>query len=467
MLVFMSFFELAVNKLSAFSFFNVASLFKFKMFEMPFVIMFMIAMIIISLIFVGGFVFRNFISGFRSLFASKNKGGSDSFSSFKCLASSLSSSMGLGATAGMTYMVYLFGPGIVFYIPIAAFLCAPLRFVEIMISNRYRQKTKDGLYEGGPAFYTREIFKNYGMAKIGSFLAILYAMIIFLSSFFGPAMLEINQVAEVISSFEFAQGQRAIISIISVAFVAVIIVGGIKRISSFFGYLMPIFVTSFVVMCLITTAYYYQNITPTIKLIIDNAINPKNAGIGGIMTFLFYTLRRIGLSTEVGLGSASTMHINSKRPVIEEAISGMLSPFIGSILISFFSGFIIVLTGHYNMPGMGGTGILLLSESLGSCVPFFKIIISILTVIMALNVMIGWSYYGSESAKKMFGKNSRYPYIALYLIAGFIGGIINDFGLIITLIDAVLMLAFILNFMSVVLDIKKIKIETKKYDAKN
>lgn len=463
----MHFFELFVQKLSAFSFFNIGSLFGFKMFEMPFVIMFMIAMIIISLAFVGDFVFKNFISGFRSLFEKPKDSKDDSFSSFKCLASSLSSTMGLGATAGMTYMVYIFGPGIVFYIPIAALLCVPLRFVEIMLSNRYRQKGKDGLYEGGPTLYTKEIFKNHNMAKIGIFLSVIYGLIVFFSSFFGPAMLEINQVAEIISSFKFAHGQREIISIISVIFVGIIIVGGIKRISNFFGYLMPIFVTSFVLMCIVTTVYYYENIIPTVKLIIESAINPKNAGIGGIITFLFYTLRRMGLSTEVGLGSASTMHINSKKPAIEEAISGMLSPFIGSILISFFSGFIIVLTGHYNMPGMGGTGIVLLSESLGSCFSFFKIVVSVLTVIMALNVMIGWSYYGSESAKRMFGKKAKYPYIFLYLLAGFAGGVIKDFGLIISLTDAILMLAFILNFFSVILDIKKIRKETKEYVTKS
>ncbi len=456
--------ETLSQKLMNVVFFNVFSFFPSLKMDLPISVLFIILMGFLSIFGLNFFPLRKFLISIKNLFISEKKDQTEGLSKFASIASAISASTGLGFLAGTGVAVVIFGPGLVFYIPFAAVFASCIRFIEVFLVHKYRQKDENGLFYGNPEIYIKKILEKRNFKKLGTYLAFLYCLIIICTSFFGPAMLEINQISKSVTSFHIFKDQEIIISIISVAFVSIIIFGGIKRISQFFLKSIPILIGLFFAISIFTIFKNKAHILNAFSVIFEDAFKPKTQIGGGILVLIFTALKRIMIGTEAGFGTAASMHAPSKEVnSIKEAISSMISPFIGSISVAFLVGFLVVLTDAYKIVDAKG-GITVLAYALSTGHPSFKFILTIITIFMALNVMIGWSYYGVINIQNLLGKWAKYPYLFIYILAGFLGGTLNDFQVILNLADATLFLVPFIHFFVIFLDFKEIKYEVKKYE---
>lgn len=456
--------SVAADALFKVSFFNILAPFGIHSIELPICIAYLtfgFAYVTIKLNFIQ---FTKMIEGFKhAMFgseASKEKG--ESVSPFKTLFTAVASSTGLNNTAGIAGMILIGGPGALFWMPIIIFLCMAFRYCEIYLSHKYRSTSNDGASLGGPFDYIRECFTSRGKPKVARVLSYSYAAILAFAGLVGVSMLEINQaVAIVTDNISILHEKEAIVSLACVGIVAYVIFGGTKRITNFFGSVMPFLIGIFWATSALIVIVKIKELPDALVLILKDAMHPK-ALAGGAFASFALCLRRFSMSTETGIGTAGIVHASSSEPSsVKEALGGMISPIINGFLVCVMTALVIILTGVYN--GQNGDGIVLLSHAFSSVHPYLAIVLTFMIPIMAMNVAIGWSYYGVKCVTYVLGKKLVKPFLIGYIIMGFIGGIVNDFQLILKIIDSALMLIPLINVTVVILMIKDIKAGLNEY----
>ncbi len=380
----------------------------------------------------------------------------DKISSFKTLFTAVASSAGLNNTAGVASMVLIAGPGTVLWIPIIVFACMAFRFAEIYLAHKYRSSS-DGSVLGGPFDYIERGLSEIGYKKLGKLGANAYALLLALSGLFGISLFEMNQAVQILTTrVDMFNNHEAIISLFCTILIAYVIFGGTKRIGNFFGNVMPFLVSVFLIISLSIIVVKINLLLPAINLIIEDAFRPKAIAGGALASFIL-CLRRIAMSNETGLGTAGIVHSSSiETNSIKEAFGGMVSPIINGFCISFVTAIVVVITGVYTS-NQNGDGIILLANAFGSVNKYFPISLTIMIPIMAMNVMIGWSYYGVKCIEFVFGPKVKIPYLVSYLILGFVGAFVTDFQVVIKIVDSSVMLIALINVPLVMIMSGKVK----------
>ena len=155
-------------------------------------------------------------------------------SHFQALATAVSGTVGNGNIAGVALAIAIGGPGATFWMILCGLIGMSTKFVECTLGVKYRDVGKDGTVYGGPMYYLTKGLKERGFARMGRFLAIIFALLCIGASFGGGNAAQSNQAAmQLVSSFGMEGGSaRTIIGVVMMIFVGIIIIGGIKRIAS-------------------------------------------------------------------------------------------------------------------------------------------------------------------------------------------------------------------------------------------
>ncbi len=372
-------------------------------------------------------------------------------SSLKILFTSVASCTGMNTVAGMVFMVCLGGPGTVFWIPILAFLCLPFRFAEVYLSHSMRS-SKSGEFLGGPFDYMTKGFERLKKPKIGRLLAYLYAFIMIVFGVVGASMYESNQFVSVISgSFSVLSDKRFIIGICLVILLSYIMIGGTRRIVSYMNLIFPIIAIVYFFVSLIVICVNYQKLGGAFVMIFNDAMHPK-AIAGGFVASLCMCARKICLAHETGLGTSGIVHSssNEKDSFVEATIS-MMTPIISSLFVSLMSALVLILTGFYTKEYANG-GVVSVFQAFKSVNSVFPYIVTILVPILAFNVLVGWSNYISKCAKYCFNNRKIVIFILLlFVVMSFVGAMIDDFVLIMNLVDSLVCSIIFINVPVVIL----------------
>ena len=200
-----------------------------------------------------------------------------------------------------------------------------------------------------------------------------------------------------------------------------VIFGGIKRIGSAAGFIVPAMCGVYVAAGLYIVVVHAAEVPAAISLIIGEAFSPE-AGRGGLIGVLVQGFRRAAFSNEAGIGSASIAHSAAATDEpIREGIVALLEPFIDTIIVCTMTGIVVVLTGAYKTST--GDGVLMTADAFGSVIDWFPIILSFAVVLFAFSTMISWSYYGERCATYLFGPVASIPYKILFLACVFFGAV--------------------------------------------
>lgn len=401
---------------------------------------------------------------------------------FQALTAALSGTVGLGNIAGVAIAIALGGPGATFWMIIAGLLGMSSKFVECTLGVKYRDVDPDGTVHGGPMYYLTKGFREKGWTKTGKFLAVLFAILCVGASFGGGNAFQSNQaVAQITNTFGLTGGfVKSFLGIAIAILVAIVIIGGIKRIANWTVRIVPFMAAMYVIACLIIIFANFSYVDDAFSQIVVQAFTPM-AGLGGLVGVIITGFRRAAFSNEAGVGSAPIAHsaVKTRYPA-SEGVVALLEPFVDTVVICTMTALVIVL---FNMDGtftygvtdelgnvilnangesVGGVG--LTTMAFDSVLPHFSYVLTVAIVLFAFSTMISWSYYGLQAWKFLFGKSkpADLTYKVLFLIFVVIGAAAT-LDAVVKFSDAMLLAMVFPNMIGLIFLSPKVKEELNRY----
>lgn len=400
----------------------------------------------------------------------RDDGADGEVSHFQALTAALSATVGLGNIAGVAVALSIGGPGATFWMILAGFLGMASKFAECTLGVKYRDVGEDGTVYGGPMYYLSKGLKEKGFGKIGKVLAVVFAVFVIGGSFGGGNMFQANQAAaQFVQLFELTGGNAGFyFGLVMAALVAVVIIGGIKRIASVTEKVVPFMAGIYVLASLIILGANWHLIDNAFALIYEGAFSGLGIA-GGLVGVMIQGIRRGAFSNEAGVGSAAIAHsaVRTKYPA-SEGIVALLEPFVDTVIICTMTALVIIITnleGGFMTYGVPITeGVELTAIAFDTVIPHFSIILTIAVILFAFSTMISWSYYGMQGWIYLFGKGkvTDLVYKGLFLVFVVIGASIS-LGAVIDFSDAMIFAMVVPNIIGVLFLTPVIKKELTKY----
>jgi alanine or glycine:cation symporter, AGCS family len=273
-------------------------------------------------------------------------------SHFQALATALSGTVGTGNIAGVALAIHLGGPAALFWMLVTAAIGMCTKMVEVSISHKYRDILPDGTVSGGPMYYMKKRInittKSGKIIRIGAIMGAFFAAATVLSSFGTGSLPQINSIAN--SVFVTFGINQIITGAVLAVLLALIIIGGIKRIARVTEKLVPGMAIFYFAGAILVIATNYQNIIPSF-ISIFSTVFTGTAAVGGFMgaSVAFAINRGVNrglFSNEAGQGSAPIAHSAARAPEpVSEGMVAILEPFIDTIIICTLTGLVILSSG--------------------------------------------------------------------------------------------------------------------------
>ena len=262
---------------------------------------------------------------------------------FQALATALSGTIGTGNIAGVALAIHLGGPGALFWMLVTAVLGMTTKLVEVTLSHKYREKAEDGTIAGGPMYYMK---KRLNL----KWLAVIFAVATVFSSFGTGNLPQINSIAN--SIFTTFGINHILTGAILAVLLALVIIGGIRRIAKVTSRLVPTMAVIYFIGALAVIIFNYQHIIPSIVSIFTDVFTGSAAAggfLGAGFAFAFNKGVNRGLfSNEAGQGSAPIAHATAKtKHPVSEGLVALLGPFIDTIIICSLTGLVILTSGTW------------------------------------------------------------------------------------------------------------------------
>ncbi|MER3010660.1 alanine/glycine:cation symporter family protein [Serratia marcescens] len=278
----------------------------------------------------------------------QGKANAAGVSSFQALSMTLAGRVGTGNIAGVATAITFGGPGALFWMWMVAFLGASSAFVESTLGQVYKEKL-DGEYRGGPAFY---IEKGLGMKW--------FAWIFALATIFSCGVLLPGVQANSIgASLDIAFGISPNVTAALIALLlGFIIFGGVKRIASFAGTVVPFMALGYIIVACVIVALNIDQLPGVILLVWKSAFG-LDAGFGAILGLaIMWGVKRGVYSNEAAQGTGP--HASSAAAVSHPAKQGLVQAFsvyIDTLFVCSATGFMLLITGLYNVQGPEGAAL--------------------------------------------------------------------------------------------------------------
>ena len=413
------------------------------------------------------------------------EGHTGEVTAFQALTAALSATVGLGNIAGVAIAIAIGGPGATFWMILAGLLGMASKFTECTLGVKYREFGPDGTVYGGPMYYLKKGLAEKGWATIGKGLAIFYAIMLVGGSFGGGNMFQANQAA---AQFKTLIGTESAFAgtafgVVVMIFVAIVIIGGIKRIGKVAEKVVPFMVGIYVAAAIFILISNIGLVPTAFGQIFSGAFTPGAGIVGGFLGVLIQGFRRAAFSNEAGVGSASVAHsaVKTNYPA-SEGIVALLEPFIDTVVVCTMTALVIIIfniNGAFDYgadpsssavilhaTGQSLDGVNLTAAAFDSALPGFSYVLTIAVILFAFSTMLSWSYYGLQAWKFLFGKSKMadMSYKALFLIFIVLGAA-SSLGAVIDFSDAMVFAMIFPNMIGLIILAPKVKEEVAKYVA--
>ena len=329
------------------------------------------------------------------------------------------------------------GPGALFWMWIAALVGTATKYSECLLAIKYRVVAEDGHIIGGPFYYIEK-----GMGPKWKWLGKLFAFFGVGVGLFGiGTFTQINGITSAVKGFfdpdtiwtvdlfgRTYSWTVIIAGIILTICVALVIIGGIKRISTVSQVIVPFMALTYVLVVLIIIVMHITEVPAAFATIIKSAFGFKavaGGAMGSIIVAMQKGIARGIFSNEAGLGSApiAAAAVQTDYPVKQGLVS-MLGTVIDTLIICTMTGLAIVLTGTWDM-GLEGVAVTTKAFQLGLPFPnqVASFILMVCLVFFAFTTILGWDYYSERCLEYLTGHKKAVvkAYRWLYILAVFIG----------------------------------------------
>ena len=356
---------------------------------------------------------------------------------FQAVCTALAATVGTGNIAGVAGAIAIGGPGAVFWMWCSALLGMCTKFSEVTLAVHFRERNANGELVGGPMYY----IKN-GLAKHWRWLAAIYALFGVLTVFgTGNA----TQVNTIITAIDAALNQYAVVSdkamatvnlvigIVVAMLVALVLLGGVKRIGSVSEKLVPFMALTYVVLALGVVLLNLPRLPEVFTSIVAGAFNPA-AFTGGAVGSLFLSMQkgvsRGIFSNEAGLGTGSIAHAcaDTKKPV-KQGVFGIFEVFADTIVICTLTALVILCSGTPVTYGVAAGAELTISGFTTTYGSWASLFTAVALCCFAFSTIIGWGLYGSRFVQFLFRSNKVVrPFLVIYSFVSILGATL-DLGL--------------------------------------
>lgn len=363
----------------------------------------------------------------------KTQAKDGSISPFQAVCTALAGTIGTGNIAGVAGAIALGGPGAIFWMWCSAFLGMCTKFSEVTLAIHFREKNKNGEYVGGPMYY----IKN-GLSKKWHFLAVLYAIFGVLTVFGTGNATQVNTIVSSVNTalmnFNILKGEPSsnlnlIFGIFIAALVAMVLLGGIKRIGQVSEKLVPFMAVLYVILSLGVIIMNLPRVPGVFAQIVCGAFTPR-AATGGIIGSMFLSMKkgvsRGIFSNEAGLGTGSIAHACADTDnAVHQGMFGIFEVFMDTIVICTMTGLVILLAAPNISYGQAAGAELTISGFTATYGGWVSILTAIAMCCFAFSTIIGWGLYGSRCIEFLGGEKFVRPFLVVYSFVSIIGATMN------------------------------------------
>lgn len=362
----------------------------------------------------------------------KTQAKDGSMSPFQAVCTALAGTVGTGNIAGVAGAIALGGPGAIFWMWCSAFLGMCTKFSEVTLAIHFREKNSNGEYAGGPMYY----IKN-GLSKKWYFLAVLYAVFGVLTVFGTGNATQVNTIVASINSalmsFHIIDGTNdkanLIFGIFIAALVAMVLLGGIKRIGQVTEKLVPFMAVLYVILALGVIIMNIEHVPAVFGEIFSGAFSPR-AATGGVIGSMFLSMKkgvsRGIFSNEAGLGTGSIAHACADTDnAVHQGMFGIFEVFMDTIIICTLTGLVILLAAPGITYGQAAGAELTISGFTSTYGSWVSIFTAVAMCCFAFSTIIGWGLYGSRCIEFLGGEKLVRPFLVIYSFVSIIGATIN------------------------------------------
>lgn len=393
---------------------------------------------------------------------------------FQAVCTALAATVGTGNIAGVAGAIAIGGPGAVFWMWCSALLGMCTKFAEVTLAVHFRERNKNGELVGGPMYY----IKN-GLGSRWQFLAVLYSLFGVLTVFGTGNATQVNTIVTAIDSALLATGSglngilptlNLIVGVVVAMMVAMVLLGGVKRIGSVTEKLVPFMALFYIVLALGVVVLNYRRFPAVLASIVGGAFDPQ-AVTGGAIGSVFLSMQkgvsRGIFSNEAGLGTGSIAHAcaDTKKPV-KQGMFGIFEVFADTIVICTLTAMVILCSGTTVNYGTAAGAELTISGFTTTYGGWASIFTAVALCCFAFSTIIGWGLYGSRFIAFLCRSDKVVrPFFVVYSFVSILGATM-DLGLMWSIADTFNGLMSIPNLIALLLLSGTVAQLTKEYFEK-
>lgn len=361
----------------------------------------------------------------------KQEAGAGAVTPMQAVTTALSATVGTGNIVGTSQAIALGGYGAVFWLWLAALVGMVTKYSEIVLAIKFRERDAKGDWVGGPMYYISK-----GLGKKWKWLAVLFAAFASLACFGIGNMSQVNSITgSVINAVEafttISTGTEMLLKWILglglAALVAIILLGGIKRIGAVTEKLIPFMSIFYILFTLVVIGTHLGGLGEAFMKIFSTAFTPEalfGASTGIVLKqTIIWGLRRSAFSNEAGLGSAAIAHAaaETKGPV-NQGLYGIFEVFIDTIVICSLTALAIISSG---VPIEFGVkpGSELITAALATVfgAKFAALFVAFALMLFAFSTVLGWSLYGTRCVQYLFGHKGIHVFQVVFIVVVVVG----------------------------------------------
>ncbi len=388
---------------------------------------------------------------------------------YQALSTHLAATVGMGNISGVAVAIVMGGPGAIFWMWVSAFFGMATKFFTCSLAIHYRGKDSLGQLQGGPMYVIRE-----GLNKNWHWLATLFCIVgmvgvlpIFqanqLTQMFYDVVLVPNGLGEsmIETSWFSLRTSDLITGLILTSIVAVVVIGGIKRIGVVAGNLVPFMVILYFITVILIIGLNASKVPDMFGLIFSDAFSGDAVLGGALGSLILIGAKRAAFSNEAGIGTAPMAHGAAKTDnPIHEGLVAMLGPAIDTLIVCTLTALTILVTGVWDDGNAEGVSVTI--DAFNSAIPYGSYILTICAATFAITSLFSLSYYGEKCYGYLFGAKNKAQYRILY-VGSIILGSVASLTTIISLIDGMYATMAIPTMISAILLAPKVKVLSQKY----
>lgn len=366
----------------------------------------------------------------------KREASDGAMTPFQAVCTALAATVGTGNIAGVAGAIAIGGPGAVFWMWISAILGMCTKFSEVTLAVHFREKNVHGDLVGGPMYY----IKN-GLKKHWHWLAYLFSAFGVLTVFGTGNATQVNTITTAINmalmnyhviSKDAVPTVNLVVGIILAVLIALILLGGIRRIGRVTEKLVPFMALIYIVLAVGVIILNIGHVPAVFASIVEGAFHPAAVTGGAVGSFFMSMKKGVSrgiFSNEAGLGTGSIAHAcaDTRKPV-KQGFFGIFEVFVDTIVICTLTALVILCSQVPVSYGQAAGAELTISGFTATYGNWVSVFTAVAMCCFAFSTIIGWGLYGTRCIEFLFGSRVNKPFMLVYALVAIVGATM-DLGL--------------------------------------